>query len=348
MPEPRAAVLTTPFNEHGGPDGRGKALLDFSVNSNPFGPPPALLNYLEDVDLSSYPDPTSREARAALAYYHGVDPERVVMGNGTAELIHRIAACYLQPGKRVVVATPSFGEYARASRLYGAEVKKVNCYDGKHPDVSKLIESVRKLKPTLVWLCHPTNPTGHAWTPEQLGEVATVCLEEYALLCLDAAYLSLSEIDTNLPESALQFYSLTKSFCIPGLRVGYVVAPLEVAQALRRVAAPWQASTHAQRAACWAIAKEGQTFLAESVPRLLEHRTGFQNDLRTLGVSVLTTQTSFFLCEVGNAPALKKEAEHSGFRVRDCSSFAMPKHIRLATRLPEENKQLLDWWARRG
>ena len=346
VPEPRAAVLNTPFDEHGGPDGRGQKLLDFSVNSNPFGPPAQLLLFLESSDLSRYPDPTACEARVALAQHHGVEPERVVMGNGTAELIHRVAACYLQSGKRVVIATPTFGEYRRASSLYGAEVANVDCYLDEQPDASALLDEIHSFKPALVWLCHPNNPTGHAWSPEQLAEVAVLCSEQDALLCLDAAYLSLSEVAPSLPEKALQFYSLTKSFCIPGLRVGYATAPVEVAQALRRVAAPWQASTHAQRAAIWAVSQAGQSFLAETVPHLLEHRNKFQTNLTALGASLLPTQTSFFLCEVGNATALKREAEEAGFRVRDGSSFGLPNHIRLATRLPEDNQNLLEWWAR--
>lgn len=348
MPEPRKAVLATPFDEHGGPDGCGEKLLDFSVNSNPFGPSKNLLNTLEVTDLSTYPDPTAREARAALAQHHSVAAECVVMGNGTAELIHRMAACYLEPGTRVIVATPSFGEYRRASALYGAEVIEIACYKHDEPNAAELIDAIRSLKPTLVWLCHPNNPTGHAWSRELLEKLTLACERVNGLLCLDAAYLSLSRVQVSLPETAVQFYSLTKSFCIPGLRVGYLLAPAEVAQALRRVAAPWQASSHAQRAAIWAVSEQGQAFLAQTVPQLLELRRHFQADLKALGVCVADTQSSFFLCEVGNATVFKGKAEEAGFRVRAGSSFGLPEHIRLATRLPEENKQLLDWWSRRG
>ena len=270
------------------------------------------------------------------------------MGNGTAELIHRVAACYLEPGTRVIIASPTFGEYRRASALYGAEVAEVNCYWNEEPDVAPLIEAIRRLEPTLVWLCHPNNPTGHAWAKEALEELAEVCGGVNSLLCLDVAYLSLSSVQVEPPKTAVQFYSLTKSFCIPGLRVGYVVAPAGVTQALRRGAAPWQASSHAQQAVTWVVSEQGQAFLAKTVPQLLEHRTNFQTGLRALGVSVLPTHTSFFLCDVGDASAFKCEAEEAGFRVRDGSSFGLPHHIRLATRLPEENNQLLDWWSRRG
>ena len=351
MPEPRAPVPQTPFDPHGGPDGHtGEALLDFSVNSNPFGPPPELLATLSEVEVSTYPDPAARLARAALAEHHALEFERIVMGNGAAELIHRVAAVYLTPGSRVVVAAPSFGEYARASTLYGAEVTEVEVYAGS-PAATTLAEAVERYSPTLVWLCHPNNPTGHAWTQEGLAVVAAACEQVDALLCIDAAYLRLSELDVVapvLPANALHLHSLTKSFCVPGLRVGYAVAPQRVAEALRRIAAPWQASAHAQRAAHWAVSAAGERFLARTVPELLALSGRFRERIRALGVEVGESYTPYFLVEVGSAQGFKAAAGAAGFRVRDASSFGLPRHIRVATRRPADNEQLLAWWAETG
>ena len=166
---------------------------------------------------------------------------------------------------------------------------------------------------------------------------------------LDLAYLSLSDApETALPESAVHLYSLTKSFTIPGVRTGYVVAPAEVVQALERSAPPWQTGTHAQAAAAWALSPAGADFLQRSVLQVLGERQRFQMALRALEREVLDTLTTFFLCEVGDGTAFKEEAQYSGFRVRDTTSFGLPRHIRLATRRPEENAQLLAWLKARG
>ena len=349
MPEPKAAILNTPFDAHGGPDGRAKPLLEFSVNSNPFGPPAPLLKHLVQTDIATYPDPTASRAKQAAADKHGRSPAEVTFGNGTAELIHRLAACYLTAGSSVVMAAPPFGEYLRAVRLQGAEGVRVNPYEGLEPNTAPLIAAIKQHRPTLVFVCHPNNPTGHAWTEAQLNELANVCTEQDALLVLDLAYLSLSDApEQTLPESTVQLYSLTKSFTIPGVRVGYALAPAEVVGVLERSAPPWQASSHAQAAAEWALSEEGDAFLVETVPQVLAERKTFQRELEALGVEILPTHTTFFLCEVGDASAFKLEAENAGFRVRDCSSFGLPEHVRLATRLPEENRRLLEWWSNRG
>ena len=346
MPEPKAAILTTPFDAHGGPDGRAKTLLDFSVNSNPFGPPAGLIKHLAHTTIATYPDPTASRAKQAAADKHARSATEVTFGNGTAELIHRLAACYLTEGSTVVIAAPTFGEYLRAVRLQGAEGVSVHPYKGLEPDVNPLVTVIKQRRPTLVFVCHPNNPTGHAWREEQLEKLAQVCNEQDALLVLDLAYLSLSDMpELASPESAVQLCSLTKSFTVPGVRVGYAVGPSEVIRVLERSAPPWQASAHAQAAASWALSSKGDAFLRETVPDILTERERFQTSLKEVGVKVLPTHTTFFLCEVGDAPAFKLEAESAGFRVRDATSFGLPEYVRLATRLAAENERLLEWWA---
>ena len=344
LPEPKAAILNTPFDAHGGPDGRAGTLLDFSVNSNPFGPPEALCDALQEVDVSSYPDPTSDRAKHVAMTKHARDLSEITFGNGTADLIHRLAACYLSRGTTALVATPTFGEYARAARLQGAEVVEVEVF-GSWSDLV-LTAAIENHRPTLVFVCHPNNPTGHAWTAPQLHDLAGVCAKQGALLVLDLAYLDLSDVPgTALPERAVHLYSLTKNFAVPGVRVGYVVAPAEVIRVLERCAPPWQTSAHAQAAAAWALSRRGEAFLSTSVPAVLAARKAFRAGLRALNIRIWETRTTFFLCEVGDARAFKREAERAGFRVRDASSFGLPRHIRLATRRPEENARFLAWLA---
>lgn len=345
MPDPRLSILRTPFDPHGGPDGSGQTLLDFSVNSNPFGPPAALLAELASVDVASYPDPTYQEARARAALYHHVAPACVTFGNGTAELIYRLAACYLQPGTKALVATPTFGEYARASRLNGASVVAVEVYtDWPSPDEAALIAAIARERPTLVWLCHPNNPSGHAWHPDQLAEVARACLEHDALLAIDAAYLALSEVtETHLTESAVRLYSLTKVFGVPGVRAGYALAEEAVSQVLQRAAPPWQLSAHAEAAARWALTEEGEAFRRATVPSVLALRRALQAKLRALGYPVTESCTGFFLLQVADAAAFKAQAAAAGFRVRDCTSFGLQRHVRLAAQRPEANAALLSW-----
>jgi len=343
VPEP---VLTPlPYAPHGGPDGSAEKLLDFSVNSNPFGPPPELLACLRDLDLSSYPDPSYTEARTAAAAYHRVSLGNIVPG-GAAELIYRLAACYLKPGKTVLIATPTFGEYARAAQLYGAAVHRCHLYPkDAEPDAHALVQAVQETRPTLVWVCHPNNPSGHAWSPEALARVAETCRRCDALLVIDAAYLELSDATPNLPESAVKLFPLTKTFAVAGLRAGYAACPAEVAEVLRRAAPPWPVSTPAAAAVSWCRSPAGAAFITKTVSELLELRATFQTRLCELGFEVWEGRSSFFLVEVGDAAAFAARARAAGFRVRDALSLGLPHCVRLAAQREGDNERFLQWLA---
>ena len=344
MPEPVLPRIAD--DPHGGPDGRSQVDIDFSVNSNPFGPAAELLNRLARAPVHTYLDPTCAQEKRLAARHHEESTSRVCFGNGAAELIHRLSRCYLDASRSVLVAAPTFGEYARAARLCGAAVHRCYPYREGVPGRETVLESVRRHAPTLVWLCHPNNPTGHAWREEDISLIAEACSEQNALLVLDLAYadfLNLEHPALTLPRSAAQLHSLTKSFRMPGVRLGYALAPAEVVNALERSAPPWGVSAHAQVAAQWAFSGEGRAFLRATLPRLREVRQDFQRELRALGCEVQDTRTNYFLVEVGDSPAFKHAALRAGFLVRDCSSFGAPSKVRLAAQKPQENRTFLAW-----
>ena len=347
MPEP--VLLLTADDPHGGPDGRTRVATDFSVNSNPFGPAPELLERLAHVLIHTYPDPTCTQEKRLAAAHHQADASHICFGSGSADLIHRLSRCYLNGSRSALVAAPTFGEYARAARLCGATVHHCTPYRGGVPDVAAVLEPLRRHAPTLVWLCQPNNPTGHAWRAEDLTALADACRQGDALLVLDLAYVDFLEPSTRQyppyphPPSALQLYSLTKSFRMPGVRLGYALAPAEVVNALEKSAPPWGVSAHAQEAARWAFSREGRGFLQRTLPRLRDIRQDFQKRLRALSFEVQSTQTNYFLLGASDAPAFKHAALRAGFRVRDAASFGLPTQVRLAAQQPQENQAFLDW-----
>ncbi|CAA9587657.1 MAG: L-threonine 3-O-phosphate decarboxylase [uncultured Truepera sp.] len=275
--------------------------------------------------------------------FHGVSPEHIALG-GAAELIYRLSACYLEPGRSVLVASPSFGEYGRSARLRGARVRHCDVYaKGTEPTLKPFLRAVQKTRPTLVWLCHPNNPTGHAWTADALAEVAATCREHDALLVIDAAYLELSDATPKLPASAVQLFPLTKTFSVAGLRAGYAVAPPKVAQVLGRAAPPWPVSTLAAATVSWCRSRAGAAFVSETVHEVLRLRNTLQSGLRGLGFVVWEGHSSFFLTEVGDAGVFAARAKGAGFRVRDASSFGLPNCVRLAAQGQEANEKLLRW-----
>jgi hypothetical protein len=217
--------------------------LDFSVNTNPLGPAPSVLQAVRGTDWSRYPGDDEEPLRRRLAERAGVAPEQVVLGNGSAELTWLVALAALRAGDRVGIVGPTFGEYARAVRVVGAT--PVSVRDPREAS------SVRALS-----VCNPNNPSGHYRVPEEIEHL----LEEQPgrLLVLDEAYAPFVD-NCWRSETLLEFgnlvilRSMTKDQALPGLRLGYLLAVREVATAVEAVRPPWNVNAGALRAGLAAL-----------------------------------------------------------------------------------------------
>jgi len=350
-PSPRPEVLATAMDQHGALDyAELEALgldpdevLDFSVNSNPCGPSPRVREALAGVPLDRYPDRESLVLRRALAHHLGVSPAQVVVGNGTSELLWMVAVAYLRPGDRVLIVGPTFGEYDRASRLMGAQVE--TWISG--PDQSFQVDPeavrgrLRRLEPRLAFLCNPNNPTGTTLEPGVIGSWAAACPE--TLFVIDEAYLAfapgLSSALTLRAPNVLVLRSMTKDHALAGLRLGYAVGPRPVVANLARVRPPWNVNALAQAAGLAAL-RDGE-HLRRTLNALREARDRLVSGLRHRGLAPLPSAVHYFLVEVGDGAGFRRRLLRRGILVRDCASFGLPAHVRIATRRPQDNARLL-------
>src|SRR5687767_6107778 len=136
-------------------------VLDFSVNSNPFGPTPRVWEAIQSTPLERYPDRESIALRRVLAKRLDVLPEQILVGNGTAELIHLTALACLQKGDHALVVEPTFGEYERCIHLRGGKLHRwrVVPEDGFLPNAKEIEKTLGAQKMRLAFICNPNNPT---------------------------------------------------------------------------------------------------------------------------------------------------------------------------------------------
>lgn len=337
---------------HGGPDYaelaalglRADDLIDFSVNVHPLGASPRAVRALSAVQPERYPDAEALRLRGALAAVHGVRADEIVVGNGSVELIWLLAQVYLGLGDRALVVGPTFGEYAAAARQKGAEVveARAGASDRFQLSVEDLARRIREAAPRAVFLCNPNNPTGQALTLDELEELLRASGE--ALFVVDEAYIDFADgvgsalsLRSHRPLVVLR--SLTKAFGLAGLRLGYGVADRDVVDAVGRSRPPWTVNAFAQAAGLAALGDEAH--LAEGRRLARRARAHLMDGLGRLGLSCLPTRASFWLVEVGDAAEVRRQLLHRGILVRDCSSFGLPRHIRVAARPIEECDRLL-------
>ncbi|MSQ42294.1 MAG: aminotransferase class I/II-fold pyridoxal phosphate-dependent enzyme, partial [Dehalococcoidia bacterium] len=162
-------------------------IVKLDGNENPYGlSPRALAALAGHYPAHRYPDPDQRRLRAALAQRHGVPAECIVAGAGSDELIDLVFRAYVEPGDRVVIASPTFGMYAFDAGLYAAALVDVSRRDDWSVEREPLLAAAARAK--VVFLASPNNPTGTALPPP----VVEALLASGALVVLDEAYIEFS------------------------------------------------------------------------------------------------------------------------------------------------------------
>jgi threonine-phosphate decarboxylase len=274
--QPREPIINiaAPPGPHGGRVLEAASLLglnidqicDFSASLNPLGQPPGLIKHLkENLYLTQrYPDIYAQKLTLKIARYHDLDPECVWPGSGSSPQIYQLVRL-LKP-IRTVVAAPAFSEYAAAVKAMGfSRAKNViaeekNDFDFDLAAAQKLV----RLKPDLVFIANPANPTGRLVSKEVLDYLIFSSRQKTGFfLAVDEAFIgfALSTQSSLLTRASkeknlLVFRSLTKIFAIPGLRLGFLVTNPKLCAKFRFIAEPWALNALAQEAAFHCLEQE--------------------------------------------------------------------------------------------
>ena len=315
--------------------GLPSSLVDFSVNVNPLGVPQRAVAVLQHLDITRYPDPEGRVLRNALALGLEVEPDRLLLGNGSVELVWLVALAYLRPGDAVLLLTPTFGEYERVARVAGAKVQEVRAAaesDFKW-DLETLQGRLREQPPRVVFLSNPNNPTGVYLRAAEIEPLLRTAPD--TLFVIDESYLTfVDEPDSLLgyveEGNLLLLRSMTKDYALAGLRLGYGIAAPSIISSLRRVQPPWSVNVAAQAAGLAALGDLHHLQWSREAVRA--GRSLLANGLTELGVRVFPGAANFLLVEVGDAHEVRAALLRKGFAVRDCTSFGLPSMIRLGVR----------------
>jgi histidinol-phosphate aminotransferase len=319
-------ITVPPPFAHGGPQGPDDALLDFSVNTNPLGPNPDLVRVWREAPLDGYPDPHYTRARQALAGLHGWDPDGVVVAVGASELLHRIARAFVRSGQTVHALGAPFGEFAHGVALQGG---MLHILPRQMP-----LGAVAAPADGLLYLSNPHNPTGHWLDPHSLADWP-------GLLVLDEAYLPFMEAPVALPmrPRLIRVLSPGKAHGLLGMRLAYALTTPEIARRLAAFQPAW--AIPSSLAAVLGALPDQQGFVARTLPTV---RAWARSLAQALGAT--WSGLHFFTIEVGDAAVVARRLRERGIRVRDCASFGYPHLVRIATRRPEENAQLIAAWHR--
>jgi threonine-phosphate decarboxylase len=340
-PAPPSAALF----RHGGAAAGGGPVLDFSASINPLGPPAGAVRALRRqlASVARYPDPDCTALTARLAALHEVAPEQVVVGNGSSELIHALPRALR--ARRAAIVEPTYTEYLRASRAAGAKVEHW-LPDGDTVEP----EPFDPGGAGLVWMGNPNNPTGALWDVAVLLDwvlafPATVFAVDEAFL----PFLEREELLSLIPQlhrlpNVVVLRSLTKLYALPGLRLGYAVAPPDLAARLRGQLPPWSVNALAQVAGLAALDEPG--YLGRTHVWARTELPHFGRQLAELPhLEPRASGTVFVLVRLhgGSAARLTAALRERHLLIRDASNFVGldGRYVRISLRSPEDNRRLV-------
>ena len=335
---------------------RPEEVTDFSASINPLGPSPRVLEAAQSVYLGAYPDPDCLKLREAIGGALGMEPRHILPGNGSTELIHLLARAFLGPEDTALIFSPTFGEYAAACRIQGAvpvTVLPPSLEIAERPfhwDLTGALESISVLRPSIVFLCNPNNPTGVYLGHDEVAGIARA-MRGIGILVLDEAYISFVEEpwdSTPLLRSMTSdggnvalLRSMTKDYALTGLRLGYMLASEEIVGRVRSLQYSWSVNSPAQAAGIAALAEPVQVEKGREEVR--EGKEYLLDVARSLGMECGPSAANFLLLRVGRAAELRRQllTRHK-VCVRDCASFGLPEYIRVGIRTMDDNRILAD------
>lgn len=318
-------------------------LIDFSVNLNPLGTPelkkPMAAAFKT---IGSYPDNRYPGFKKAAAESLKVKPENIVPGNGSSELTRLFAEAVIEPGDKVIIPFPTFSEYEFQCRLFGAKIESVNYSD------------IRNIKPEgckAVFLCNPNNPTGSLIGREEVLKLAQKCAGSETFLFVDEAFIELSDPKESIAEFAASndfvvvLRSLTKVYAVPGLRIGFAVASSEFAGILNNIRIPWSLNC-AALAVGEHLLKGHKGYIKRSLDLIRKERQWLSSCLGAIrGLKPYPSDTNFILVDICDffisSTEMTEMMLKQSIMIRDCASFGLKDHIRVAVRKRQENRKLI-------
>lgn len=320
--------------------------IDFSSNINPFGYPPILNAVIPQglKALTAYPDIQYRALRKAVAAYLGCQPDEVLVGNGSMEILDYVCRIH----QRVIVCTPCFCEYQERAVEYGKPVVAIPPDNDFRVSVTLLDQHVQAQD--VIVLGNPNNPTGKRIERRELLKIAQLAAERQAFLALDEAFFEFCPDDY---DSIRLFYgqehvciirAATKFFGLPGLRLGYAYAAPSLARRYRQAVLPWSVNALADLAG--QVIFQETDFIRTTKADVTQQRAEMLTHLREIAsLRVHDTDANFILLRLlaADEDTIFAQLARRGLLIRKASSFAGldRSYIRIAIKDRNSNQCLL-------
>jgi histidinol-phosphate aminotransferase len=321
--------------------GADENVVKLNTNENPFNPSERVLQAIQNISketLRRYPNPTADAFRAVAAKHHGIRPDMILAGNGSDDILTIATRTFLGPGGKLAAPDPTYSLYPVLAQLQEAQFFPVPWAE----DWSLPIEALLASKADAIYLANPNAPSGTFVSPTKVAELAR---QFPGLLLIDEAYADFAEdnclsLVRDYPNVVIS-RTLSKAYCLAGLRFGYAVAQPQVIHEMLKAKDSYNCDAIAIVAA--AAALSDQAYYKEKWDLLKRERERVTVELRDVGWSVLNSQANFVLATAPDGRGRDAYAglKQQGILVRYFDKPGLTDKVRITIGSSAQNNALL-------
>ena len=346
-----------PKTVHGGQAWKTEGIEDYSHNLNPFGPPDCLPEIIATAigDVGHYPDDNCTELKTSFSKIFSLKEGNIAIGAGSSEIIRNFPNAFIEKGEKVIINRPSFAEYTQQCRLVGSEIIFNELAEEEDFRINSEVISSAINGAKALYICNPNNPTGRIEPRQKILETVKECRDKGVLVFLDETLLELvpdyEEIScaryVNKFDNLVVAGSLTKSFAIPGIRIGYGVASAPLIEEMDKVRMTWNVGQIEQNVAR-ILMSEHIYYVKKAAAVMAKESKTMNSELKKIGFPVGNVSDSFFyfcpLTELGiKCSEFQKLMLKERIMVRDCASFGarFDHYVRFSVKDRERNEMFV-------
>ena len=320
-------------------------IIKLASNENPLGPSPKAVEALRSAlgHIHLYPDGSAFALKAALAQFLSVEPDHLIVGNGSNEVLEFVAHAFLAPGDEVVVSQYCFAVYPIVTALMGATLVTVPALPGFQADIPAMIQALTP-RTKVLFLANPNNPTGTLTSREDVSRLLA-SVPDNVLIVMDEAYIEFSDDPIDLMplvrlgsnSNLLIARTFSKIFGLAALRLGYGVATPALVAALEKVREPFNINALAQVAAIAALEDtqhQANTRANNRAGLEFYGRAFFQ-----IGLEMVPSHANFVLVNVGEGARVFLELQKRGIITRPMGAYQLPEWLRISVGSATENER---------
>ncbi|KMK51744.1 aspartate aminotransferase [[Actinobacillus] muris] len=320
-------------------------IVKLASNENPFGLPDsakqAILAKLND--LTRYPDANGFALKQAISQKFGVSPTQITLGNGSNDLLELFAHTFAGEEDEIIYSQYAFIVYPLVTKAINAVAREIPANAWGH-DLDGFLQAITS-KTKLIYLANPNNPTGTFLSHQQIADFLAK-VPEQVIVVLDEAYTEFTEPSKRVDAfGLLQKHTnliicrtLSKAYGLAGLRIGYAVSNVEIADLLNRVRQPFNCNSLALAAAVAVI--QDEQFIAAVAENNRREMQRYEAFCQQHQLSYIPSMGNFITIDF-NRPAqpIYDALLREGIIVRPIAGYGMPNHLRISIGLPAENER---------